>query len=101
MFFFLQTDVSVAFGTEIHGGGATKETAVVGAESVTFGSLASVFFGHVWICVCVCVRERERERERENIYNSVRLLMMNISSSLDDSFKIIRGIIEKLMNLSR
>jgi len=50
LFFFLQTDVSVAFGTEIHCGGATEEAAVVGAESVTFGSLASVFFGHVWIC---------------------------------------------------
>jgi len=50
LFFFLEPDVSVAFGTEIHGGGATEEAAVVGAESVTLGSLAPVFFRHVWIC---------------------------------------------------
>jgi len=43
----LQTDRAVAFGAEVHGGGATEEAAVVDAETVTFRSLASVFFRHV------------------------------------------------------
>ncbi|KAF1879665.1 hypothetical protein Lal_00033323 [Lupinus albus] len=39
-------EASSSFGTEIHGGWVTDESAVIGAESVTFGRLESMFFRH-------------------------------------------------------
>lgn len=41
-FLFLLMDCTVAFGAKIHGGGATKQVAVIGTESVTLGAWISV-----------------------------------------------------------
>lgn len=42
----LETEIAVAIGAEIHGGGASEEAAVVSAETVAFRRLTSMLFRH-------------------------------------------------------